>query len=149
MSDTRQRVLDDIKTAMKAGDKPRLATLRLMSAAIKQKEVDERIELDEPATIAIFDKLLKQRRESIAQYSKAGRDDLVAQEQAEAELIQTYLPEALSDAEIDTIVDAAINASGAASVKDMGKVMGIIKPKLQGRADMSIVSKLIRDRLNG
>ncbi|MFK7855786.1 MAG: GatB/YqeY domain-containing protein [Granulosicoccus sp.] len=149
MSDTRQRVLDDIKTAMKAGDKPRLATLRLMSAAIKQKEVDERIELDEPTTIALFDKLLKQRRESIAQYTKAGRDDLVAQEQAEAELIQTYLPEALSDAEIDTIVDSAISASGALSVKDMGKVMGIIKPKLQGRADMSIVSKLIRDRLNG
>lgn len=149
MSDTRQRVLDDIKTAMKAGDKTRLATLRLMSAAIKQKEVDERIELDEPTTIAIFDKLLKQRRESIAQYTKAGRDDLVAQEQTEAELIQTYLPEALSDAEINDIVESAISESAAASVKDMGKVMGIIKPQLQGRADMSIVSKIIRDRLNG
>lgn len=148
MSETRQRVLDDIKTAMKAGDKPRLATLRLMSAAFKQKEVDERIELDEPAVIAIFDKLLKQRRESITQYSAAGRDDLVAQEQSEAELIKTYLPTALSETEINDIVDAAINETSAATVKDMGKVMGLVKPKLQGRADMSIVSKMIRERLN-
>ncbi len=148
MSDTRQRVLDDIKTAMKAGDKSRLATLRLMSAAIKQKEVDERIELDETATIAILDKLLKQRRESISQYSAAGRDDLVAQEQIEAELIQTYLPEAMSEEEILTLIDGAIAETGAASVKDMGKVMAIVKPKMQGRADMSIVSKSIKDRLN-
>jgi len=148
MSDTRQRVLDDIKTAMKAGDKPRLATLRLMSAAIKQKEVDERIELDETATIAILDKLLKQRRESISQYSAAGRDDLVAQEQIEAELIQTYLPEAMSEEEILTLIDGAIAETGASSVKDMGKVMAIVKPKMQGRADMSIVSKSIKDRLN-
>lgn len=149
MSDTRQRVLDDIKTAMKAGDKPRLATLRLMSAAIKQKEVDERIELDDPAVIAIFDKLLKQRRESIAQYSAAGRDDLVAQEQSEIELIQTYMPAALSETEINDVVTSAIAETSAASVKDMGKVMGLVKPKLQGRADMSIVSKMIRERLNG
>ncbi len=148
MSETRQRVLDDIKTAMKAGDKPRLATLRLMSAAIKQKEVDERIELDEPAVIVIFDKLLKQRRESITQYSAAGRDDLVAQEQSEVDLIKTYLPAALTETEINNIVDAAVNETSAASVKDMGKVMGLVKPKLQGRADMSIVSKMIRDRLN-
>ena len=148
MSETRQRVLDDIKTAMKAGDKSRLATLRLISAAIKQKEVDVRIELDEPAVIAIFDKLLKQRRESITQYSAAGRDDLVDQEQSEVDLIKTYLPAALSDAEINDIVEAAIGETSAASVKDMGKVMGLVKPKLQGRADMSIVSKLIRDRLN-
>jgi uncharacterized protein YqeY len=148
MSETRQRVLDDIKIAMKAGDKPRLATLRLMSAAIKQKEVDERIELDEPAVIAIFDKLLKQRRESITQYSAAGRDDLVAQEQSEVDLIKTYLPTALTEAEINDIVDAAVSETSAASVKDMGKVMGLVRPKLQGRADMSIVSKMIRDRLN-
>ncbi|MBX2879775.1 MAG: GatB/YqeY domain-containing protein [Granulosicoccus sp.] len=148
MSETRQRLLEDIKTAMKAGDKPRLATMRLMSAAIKQKEVDDRVELDEPAVIALFDKLLKQRRESITQYAKAGRDDLVAQEEAEAQLIQTYLPEALSDEEIDDIISAVINETGASSVKDMGKVMGQIKPKLQGRADMSIVSKTIRSRLN-
>ena len=148
MSETRQRILDDIKTAMKAGDKPRLATLRLMSAAIKQKEVDERIELNEEATLAIIDKLMKQRRESISQYEAAGRDDLVAQEQSEAEIIKTYLPEALSDDEISAIIAEVIETTGAASVKDMGKVMGMVKPKLQGRADMSSVSKTIKDRLN-
>ena len=147
MSETRQRVLDDIKTAMKAGDKPRLATLRLMSAAIKQKEVDERIELDEAATLAIFDKLMKQRRESISQFEAAGRDDLVAQEQSEAAIIQTYMPAALGEDEITAIIDAAITETGAQSVKDMGKVMGLVKPKLQGRADMSSVSKTIKDRL--
>ena len=149
MSETRQRVLDDIKTAMKAGDKTRLATLRLMSAAIKQKEVDERIELDEPTTIALLDKLLKQRRESISQYSSAGRDDLVAQEQAEAELIQTYMPAALRNDEVNEIIDAAVGETGAASVKDMGKVMALVKPRLQGRADMGNVSKTIKARLNG
>lgn len=148
MSETRQRVLDDIKTAMKARDKPRLATLRLMSAAIKQKEIDERIELDEATTITIFDKLLKQRRESISQYQTAGRDDLVAVEQAESEIIQEYMPAALGDDEIAAIIDAAVTESGAESVKDMGKVMGLVKPKLQGRADMSSVSKTIRDKLN-
>ena len=148
MSETRQRVLDDIKTAMKARDKPRLATLRLMSAAIKQKEVDERIELDEATTLAIFDKLLKQRRESISQYQTAGRDDLVAQEQAESEIIQTYMPAALGADEIAAIIEAAVTETGATSVKDMGKVMGLVKPQLQGRADMSSVSKTIRDQLN-
>lgn len=148
MSNTRQQLLDDIKSAMKAGEKSKLATLRLMSAAIKQREVDERTEVDESTTIAIFDKLLKQRRESIAQYSKASRDDLVAQEQAEIEIIQNYLPEALSTEEIEGIVASAIDKSGAESVKDMGKVMGLVKPELQGRADMADVSKLIRSRLN-
>ena len=148
MSETRQRVLDDIKTAMKAGDKARLATLRLISAAIKQREVDERIELDEQSTIELLDKLLKQRRESITQYAKANRDDLVAQEQAEAELIQTYLPAPLSDEEITQLIDQAISDSGASSVKDMGKVMGLVKPAMQGRADMSSVSKVIKARLN-
>jgi len=149
MSATRQRILDDIKTAMKAGDKPRLGTLRLMSAEIKRKEVDDRIELDEPATIAILDKMLKQRRESITQYTAAGRDDLVAQEQSEAELLQEYLPAALSNDEIVAIVDTAISESGAASMKDMGKVMGLVKPQLQGRADMSSVSQQIKQRLSG
>lgn len=148
MSETRQRVLNDIKAAMKAGDKPRLATLRLMSAAIKQKEVDDRIELDEPATLLILDKLMKQRRESIAQYSTAGRDDLVAQEQMEAGIIQEYLPAALSDEEISSIIESAINETGASSVKDMGKVMALVKPQLQGRADMSNVSKTIKTLLN-
>ena len=147
MSDTRQRILDDIKTAMKAGDKPTLATLRLASAAIKQREVDERIELEEADTVALLDKMLKQRRESIAQYSKAGRDDLAAQEQSEIDLLQTYLPAQLSEAEIDQIIDSAIADSGAASVKDMGKVMGLVKPKMQGRADMGSVSKTIKAKL--
>lgn len=148
MSKTRQRILDDIKVAMKAGEKPRLATLRLASAAIKQKEVDERIVLDETATITVLDKMLKQRRESIAQYGKAGRDDLVAQEQSEIDLLQTYMPAALSDEEIAGIIDSAIAKTGANSIKDMGKVMGLVKPGLQGRADMASVSQQIKQRLN-
>lgn len=148
MSNTRQRIFDDIKTAMKAGDKPRLATLRLLSASIKQIEVDKRIELDEAATIAVLDKQLKQRRESISQFEKAGRDDLVAQEQTEAELIQSYLPAALDASEIETIVSDAISSSGASTVKDMGKVMALIKPQLQGRADMGAVSQQIRQLLS-
>lgn len=148
MSQTRQRILDDIKTAMKAADKPRLATLRLMSAAIKQIEVDERIELDEPRTISVLDKMLKQRRESITQYEKANREDLIAVEQSEIELIQDYMPEALSDDEIAKVIDAAVTSSGASSIKDMGKVMGIVKPTLQGKADMSVVSTIIKQRLN-
>ncbi len=148
MSNARQQILDDIKLAMKAGEKPRLATLRLMSAAIKQKEVDERIELDNAQTLAVLDKMLKQRRESIAQYGKAGRDDLVTQEQTEIDLIQHYMPTAMSTDEIDTIVNDAIASSGAASIKDMGKVMGMIKPKLQGRADMASVSQQIKQRLS-
>ena len=148
MSETRQRILDDIKTAMKAGDKPRLATLRLISAAIKQIEVDERIELDEPATIAVLDKMLKQRRESIAQYEKASRDDLIAVEQSELKLIQQYMPAALGEDEINSIIDDAVASSGANSIKDMGKVMGIVKPALQGKADMSAVSQIIKQRLN-
>jgi len=148
MSDTRQRILDDIKIAMKAGDKPRLATLRLMSAAIKQIEVDQRIELDEPATIAVLDKMLKQRRESIEQYKKAERDDLIAVEQAELDEIQSYMPAALSQAEIDSAIDDAIAKTGAGSIKDMGKVMGMVKPALQGKADMSAVSQAIKQRLN-
>jgi len=148
MSETRQRILDDIKTAMKAGDKLRLATLRQMSAAMKQHEVDKREDLDEPGVVAILDKMLKQRRESIAQYSKAGREDLVAVEQTESDLIQTYLPAQLSDDEINRIVDAAVTATGASSIKDMGKVMGLVKPQMQGRADMGSVSKIIKAKLN-
>ncbi|MEE9320824.1 MAG: GatB/YqeY domain-containing protein [Granulosicoccus sp.] len=148
MSNTRQRIFDDIKTAMKAGDKPRLGTLRLLAAAIKQIEVDKRIELDEAATIVLLDKQLKQRRESISQFEKAGRDDLVAQEQVEAELIKTYLPAALDAAEIEAIVSEAISATSATSVKDMGQVMAKIKPQLQGRADMGAVSQQIRQRLS-
>ena len=148
MSETRQRILDDIKTAMKAGDKPRLAILRLMSAAIKQKEVDDREELDENATIAILEKMLKQRKESISQYSKAGRDDLVDVEEKEITLIQTYMPAAMDDSEVASIIDDAISSTGAASIKDMGKVMGKVKAAVQGRADMGTVSQQIKDRLN-
>ena len=148
MSETRQRILDDIKTAMKAGDKPRLAILRLMSAAIKQKEVDDREELDENATIAILQKMHKQRKESISQYSKAGRDDLVEVEEKEITLIQTYMPAAMDDSEVASIIDDAISSTGAASIKDMGKVMGKVKAAVQGRADMGTVSQQIKDRLN-
>lgn len=147
MSETRQRILDDIKIAMKSGDKPRLATLRLMSAAIKQREVDERKDLGEDEVIVLLDKMLKQRRESIEQYSKASRDDLVAQEQSEIEQIQTYMPAQLTSDEITAIVDQAISDSGASSIKDMGKVMGLVKPQIQGKADMSAVSQSIKSRL--
>ncbi len=147
MSETRQRILDDIKTAMKAGDKPLLGTLRLMSAAIKQREVDERKDLGEEEVIVLLDKMLKQRRESIEQYSKANRDDLVAQEQSELEQIKTYMPAQLSNEEITAIVDQAISDSGASSIKDMGKVMGLVKPLMQGKADMSAVSQSIKSRL--
>jgi uncharacterized protein YqeY len=148
MSETRQRILDDIKAAMKAADKPRVAKLRQMSAAIKQIEVDQRIELDEQGTIAVLDKMLKQRRESIAQYEKANRDDLIAVEQAELELIQEYMPAALSEEEVNKVIDDAIASSAASSVKDMGKVMGLVKPALQGKVDMSVVSQTIKQRLN-
>ena len=147
MSDTRQRILDDIKTAMKAGDKTRLGTLRLVSAAIKQKEVDERQTIDESGMIGILTKLVKQRRESIAQYGKAGRDDLVAVEEAEIAVIDDYLPAGLEQSAIDAIVERAVNDTGAVSVKDMGAVMAAVKPALQGRADMAAVSRQIRTRL--
>jgi len=149
MTDTRTRFLYDIKTAMKGGDKTRLATLRLISAAVKQKEVDERIELDDDAMLLILDKLLKQRRESITQYNKAGRDDLSAVEEAEAVIIQEYLPAALGDDEIAAIIDAAVAKSGASSVKEMGKVMGLVKPQVQGRADMGKISGIIKAKLSG
>jgi uncharacterized protein YqeY len=132
---------------MRARDKQRLATIRLITAAIKQREVDERIELDDTQVLVVLDKMCKQRRESISQFEQAGRDDLAAQEKAELELIQQYLPEQLTEAEIHELIDAAIQETGAASMKDMGKVMGQLKPKLQGRADMGAVSALIKARL--
>lgn len=145
----KQRILDDVKTAMKAGDKPRLATLRLVSAAIKQREVDERIELDDTQMLAVLEKMVKQRRESIAQYDKAGRTDLSDQEQYEIGILQEYLPEPLSADEIAQLIDAAIAASGAVSIKDMGKVVGQLKPQMQGRADMGQVSGLVKQKLAG
>ena len=143
----KDRILQDVKDAMRARDKPRLATIRLITAAIKQREVDERIELDDEQVLAVLDKMCKQRRESISQFEQAGRNDLAAQEKSELALIQEYLPEQLGEAEINTLIDAAIEATGAASMKDMGKVMGQLKPGLQGRADMGAVSALIKARL--
>ncbi len=143
------RIKDDMKTAMKSGDKARLATIRLILAAFKQVEVDERIELDDTRVLQILDKMLKQRRESIRRYGDAGRNDLVANEEAEVVIIQEYMPEALSEAEIDAMVNKAVAESGAEAIKDMGKVMGILKADMQGRADMSVVSAKIKAALSG
>jgi uncharacterized protein YqeY len=143
----KDRITSDVKDAMRAKDKPRLGTLRLITAAIKQQEVDERIELDDTQVLSQLDKMCKQRRESISQFEKAGRDDLVAQEVSELDLIKTYLPEQLGEAEIATLIDETMAATGAASIKDMGKVMGQLKPKLQGRADMGAVSAMIKAKL--
>jgi len=149
MSSTlKPQLTTDMKSSMKSGDKKRLGVVRLMLAAIKQIEVDERIELDDTRILAVLDKMVKQRRESISHYSGAGRDDLVAVEQAEIEIIQEYLPEALSEAEINDLVEQSIAATGAATIKDMGKLMGVLKPQLQGRADMGKVSQLIKSRLS-
>lgn len=138
----------DMKSSMKSGDKHRLGVVRLMLAAIKQIEVDERVELDDARIIAVLDKMAKQRRESIAHYGDAGRDDLVAVEQGEIDIIQEYLPAPLSEAEINAMVEQSIAATGAETIKDMGKLMGVLKPQLQGRADMGKVSQLIKSRLS-
>lgn len=138
------RIKDDMKAAMKSGEKARLGVIRLILSAIKQIEVDERITLDNERTLQVLDKMLKQRRESIRQFADAGRDDLVSIEEAEIVVIQDFLPQPLTDAEIDELVGQAVADSGAQSVKDMGKVMGLLKTKMQGRADMSIVSGKIK-----
>ena len=149
MSETlKTRLQDDMKSSLKGGEKKRLGVIRLMLAAIKQIEVDERIQLDDARITSVLDKMSKQRRESISHYSGAGRDDLVAVEQAEIDLIQEYLPEALSETEINDLVEKSIATTGATSIKDMGKLMGILKPQLQGRADMGKVSQLIKSRLS-
>jgi uncharacterized protein YqeY len=140
-------IQDAMKAAMKAGDKPRLAAVRLMLAALKQIEVDERIELDDARVITILDKMLKQRRESISQFETAARNDLVAIEQAEILVIQGFLPQALSETEVMQMITAAISNSGASSIKDMGKVMAILKPQMAGRADMATVSSMIKSQL--
>lgn len=153
------RITEDMKTAMRgrthpdealrAKDTVRLGTIRLLLAAVKQKEIDERIELDDVAVSSIVEKLIKQRKDSISQFQAAGRDDLVAVEQAELVILMAYLPEQLSAAEVEAAVIAAIAESGATSAKDMGKVMGLLKPRLAGRADMGQVSALIKARLAG
>ena len=133
---------------MRAKNKERLATLRLIQAAIKQKEVDERIELDDAQTLAILDKMAKQLRDSIDQFKSAGRDDLVAKESAELEVVQSFLPQQLGEDEIKAMVDKAISDTGASGMADMGKLMGVLKPQLQGRADMGKVSGLVKQALN-
>jgi len=143
----KNRIKDDMKSAMKAKEKGRLNVIRMILAAIKQIEVDERIELDDARIIVVLDKMLKQRRESIKQFNEAGRTDLSDIEEAEVLVIQGYLPAALTEQEIDSMVDKAIADTGAASIKDMGKVMGILKPQMLGRADMSAVSTVIKAKL--
>ncbi|MGA7980530.1 MAG: GatB/YqeY domain-containing protein [Chromatiaceae bacterium] len=145
----RERIQEDMKAAMKAADRRRLGVIRLMLAAVKQREVDERIQLDDTQVLVVLDRMVKQRRDSLEQYSQAGRDDLAEQERYELGVIQTYLPAALSDEELDRLVQDAIAAAGAHSMKDMGKVMGTLRPRVQGRADMGAVSALVKRRLGG
>ena len=140
---------DDMKTAMKAGDKVRLGVIRLINAAIKQREVDERIELDDAAVLAVLEKMQKQRRDSISQFDAAGRDDLAGIERDEMAIIEHYLPAKLGEAEILDAIDQAIAATGATGPADMGRLMGVLKPALAGKADMGEVSKLVKQRLAG
>ncbi|MFV2061169.1 MAG: GatB/YqeY domain-containing protein [Gammaproteobacteria bacterium] len=142
------QITDDVKHAMRAKDKQKLSILRLITAAIKQIEVDERIELDDTQVITVLEKMLKQRKDSISQFEKAGRDDLKEIEVYEVSIIQTYMPEQLSEAEISSMIEQAISDTGANSMKDMGKVMGQLKAKLSGRADMGKVSQIIKSKLN-
>jgi len=143
----KQRLVEDMKTAMKAGEKRRLGVIRLINAAIKQREVDERIELDDIQVLAVLDKMLKQRRDSITQYEAAKREDLAEQERYEIGVCQEYLPTALTADEVAALIEAAVAASGAVSLKDMGKVMALLKPQVQGRADVGAVSALVKQRL--
>ena len=144
----KNQITEDMKSAMKAGEKDRLKVVRLMLAAIKQVEVDKRVELDDAGVLSVLDKMVKQRRDSIEQFEKGGREDLAAIERAEMEVLSTYLPEQLSAEEITALVDEAIAASGAESMRDMGKVMGQIKSKAAGRADMGAVSATVKERLS-
>jgi uncharacterized protein YqeY len=141
------KLVEDMKTAMKSGERERLGVIRLINAAIKQREVDERIVLDDPAVLAILEKMLKQRRDSISQFEAAGRTDLADIEKFEVGVIQQYLPAQLSEAEVEAAVAAAISESGATSAKDMGKVMGLVKPKVAGRTDMGKLSEVVKAKL--
>jgi hypothetical protein len=145
----KERITDDMKAAMRAGEKERLGVIRMITAAIKQREVDERISLDDAQVVAVLEKMVKQRKESLVQFQAGNRQDLVDKEAAEIDLLKTYLPSQLGDAEIDALIADAIAATGAASVKDMGKVMGVIKAKAQGRADMGAVGAKIKAKLGG
>ena len=153
----KSRILEDVKDAMRARDKARLGTLRMVAAAIKQREVDapvppgggERVTLGDAAVVAVLEKMLKQRRESAGQYERAGRGDLAAAERDEIAVIERYMPRALDPAEVDAMIGAAIDEAGAATMKDMGRVMGLLKPRVQGRTDMGAVSAAVRARLSG
>ncbi len=147
MSDLKNTITEQMKDAMRAKDKERLGTIRLMLAEIKRIEVDERIELDDARILIVLDKMVKQRRDSITQYEAAERPELAAKEQQELEVIKTFLPQPLSDAEITQIIDDAIATSGASSMQDMGKVMALIKPQVQGRADVGKISGLVKQKL--
>jgi uncharacterized protein len=139
----------DMKTAMKAGEKDRLGVIRLINAAIKQREVDERVELDDAAVLAVLEKMVKQRKDSVAQYEAANREDLAAIERAELAIIDTYLPAKLDETAIAAAIDAAIAQTGASGAADMGKLMGVLKPQLAGQADMGLVSRLVKAKLAG
>lgn len=143
----KERITEDMKTAMRSGDKERLGHIRMLQAAIKQREVDERISLDDTQVMAVLEKMIKQRREAIAQFEAGGRADLAAKEATEIALLQTYLPEPLSAAELEALVAAAIAETGATTIKDMGKVMGLVKGRAAGRADMGAVGTLIKSKL--
>ncbi|MFK5912942.1 MAG: GatB/YqeY domain-containing protein [Woeseiaceae bacterium] len=142
------RITDDVKTAMRSKDKERLGTLRLLTAAIKQIEVDKRIELDNEQIVAIIEKMLKQRKDSIEQFEKAGRNELAEIEIKEIVILKEFMPEQMSDTDVDALIDEAISSTGAESMKDMGKVMGILKPQIAGKADMGAVSGKIKAKLS-
>ena len=144
----KEQIQDDVKNAMRARDKARLGTLRMVTAAIKQVEVDQRVTPDDAAVLAVLDKMAKQRRESLEQYEKAGREELAAQERYELGVLAAYLPEPLGEDELAKLVDEAITSTDASGMQDMGKVMGILKPQVQGRADMKALSGVVRARLN-
>ena len=143
------RITEDMKAAMRSGEKDRLSCIRMLQAGIKQREVDERIELDDTQVLAVIDKMIKQRRESVVQFEAGKRADLVAKESAEISVLSSYLPAQLGDAELDAMIKDAIAATGAASMKDMGKVMGVLKPKAQGRTDIGALSARIKSVLGG
>jgi uncharacterized protein YqeY len=145
----KERITEDMKTAMRSGEKDRLAVIRLLQSAIKQREVDERIVLDDAQITSVLEKMIKQRKESVAAFEKGGRADLVAKENAEIVILQPYLPAQMSDADLDVLIAEAIASTGAASIKDMGKVMGIVKAKAAGKADMGAVGARIKAKLGG
>ena len=149
MGTLKERITDDMKAAMRSGEKERLGTIRMITAAIKQREVDERITLDDVQVLSVLEKMIKQRKESLEQFKAGNRQDLADKESAEITLLQGYMPSPLSGAEIDALIAEAVAATGAASIKDMGKVMGIIKAKAQGRADMAAVGAKIKAKLGG